>query len=114
VKVYCSHSIKDFNKASNYSACKLCLQGWYGIDPIPVVVVGYTEPYEVDENYMDRFKEKDLSAKKFTRCLICKDLLEKRKHITCNIQAWWRSVGKRHKETINRMLSVVIGLRKDK
>lgn len=88
--------------------------GWYTSDPTPMVVIGYTEPYEVDKDYLDHLEVKDLSKKKFTRCPVCKDLLEKRKHIVCNIRAWWKSIGKRHKETVNRLFNVIIGMRKNK
>lgn len=112
MKIYCSHSLKDFNKASNYNYCRLCTFGWYSNDSVPMVVVGYTEPYEVDKDYLNHLEEKDLSKKKFTRCVICRDLLEKRKHRLCKIKNILEILKRRHKEYVENILNVVRGFRR--
>lgn len=112
MKVYCSHSIKIFTKASNYNTCRLCLSGWYKNDPTPIIIIGYTDSYGVDENYLENSKKKDLSLKQFVRCKICKDLLEKRKHIFCVIKAWYQRTKKRHQEVFENIFNVVKGFRK--
>src|SRR5258708_38809460 len=92
MRIYCSHSQKTHSKTSNYNQCKLCLFGWYDIEPIPMVVVGYTDPLEVDERYTSRFDGSKLAKTKFIRCVICKDLEGKRWHVLCAIKRKWRKI----------------------
>ena len=86
MKIYCSHSQKVYSNSSNYYQCALCLTGWYSIDPVPMVVIGYTELTEVDARYNSRIEEKNLTQSKFVRCTICKDRIGKRSHVLCNIK----------------------------
>lgn len=85
MKIYCTHSIKVYTKKSNYYQCSLCPAGWYGSDSVPLVVIGDSDPLNIDKRYGQN-KEKDLSTKKFRRCDICRDLIEKRKHIICEFK----------------------------
>jgi len=73
-----------FTKSSNYYKCHICLSGWYGNDPIPLIIIGQTDPMDVNPKYMD--EPEDLSKKKFIRCSVCKDLLGKRPHILCKMK----------------------------
>lgn len=109
MKVYCSHSQKVNTKTSNYNQCKLCLFGWYDNDPVPMVVVGYTEPVEVDERYTSRFDEKSLAKKIFVRCEICKDLKGKRIHMLCFIKRKWKVLLTQN-ENGRRPRLVILGL----
>lgn len=86
MRIYCSHTLKTFTKSSNYYQCHLCFSGWYGVDATPLVIIGQTDPGEVNPKYLDNLVPRDLSLRKFTRCVICKDLLGKREHVWCNIQ----------------------------
>lgn len=110
--VYCSHSRKNIYPSSNFIKCSLCMASWYTNDPTPMVIVGYTEPYEVDKDYLEHLEPKDLTQKKFNRCNICKDLLEKRRHRICQIKSWWKQITKRHIETISRISKVIKGCKK--
>jgi len=64
--------------------------GWYDNEPVPIILIGYTDQYEVDERYLSRFDAKTLAKKVFVRCEICKDLKEKRAHILCAVKRTWR------------------------
>jgi hypothetical protein len=114
MKVYCSHLSKTFTKASNYYHCNFCGNGWYGINPAPLVIVGFTDAYEASPSYMDSFVEKDLSKKNWTRCPYCKDLLEKRKHVLCNLKDYFRDARKQHAEFVVNIMIVLRGFKKDK
>jgi phage FluMu protein Com len=114
MNVYCSHSNKVFTKASNYYKCPLCRFGWYGNDPIPVIIIGQTDPVDVNPKYNDAFVEKDLSKKNWTRCRVCKDLLEKRKHRLCALKVYLKELRKRHDETMENIMIVVRGFKRDK
>lgn len=114
MKIYCSHLNKTFTKSSNYYHCHFCGYGWYTQDAIPLVVIGYTDAYEASPNYHDAFIEKDLSKKKFKRCAVCRDLLEKRKHTLCAFKAGFKEWRKRHNEIMNNVMIVLRGFRKDK
>jgi hypothetical protein len=81
--VYCSHSVKQFTKASNFYRCSLCPATWYGIDKVPLVVIGDTNP----DNISPR-RNVDLSKKRFKRCDWCKDVIEQREHYRCAIKRW--------------------------
>ncbi len=114
MKVYCSHYDKVFTKGSNYYHCQSCRQGWYSFQPAPLVVIGFTDAYEASPNYHDQFVEKDLSQKKFKRCAICKDLLEKRKHLLCMVKVNFKEFRKRHDEFIGNIMIVIRGFKRDK
>lgn len=85
MKIYCSHSIKRFTKTSNYYNCLLCPAQWYGTDRVPLVIIGFTDPLEVSPDFAQA-APKDLTKKKFKRCDVCHDLVEKRKHILCRVK----------------------------
>lgn len=114
MKIYCSHSLKKFYKASNFYRCPSCSSNWYGNDRTPIIIIGYTEPYEVDENYLERIEREDLSKKKFVRCIVCKDLLEKRKHIKCTLKVYWEHFYTNHTEFVQNILIVLKGFKRDK
>lgn len=84
MKVYCAHAIKKFHKNSNFWQCHQCPAGWYALDTVPLVLIGYTDPEELGAVR----KEKDLSKKKFKRCKWCKDTIEQRSHWLCKVQEW--------------------------
>jgi hypothetical protein len=109
MKIYCSHVDKIIHKKSNYVQCRLCLQGWYTVGPTPIVVIGYTDPMEVDSHYLDHLETNDLSKKKFMRCGVCHDLVEKRKHIKCAILVCMKIVAQRHLDTLERIRVVLRG-----
>jgi len=111
--VYCSHLNKTFTKGSNYYHCHFCGYGWYGTNPIPLVVIGQTDPIDVNPNYLDAIHGKDLTKKKFNRCPVCRDLLEKRKHRLCNVKSNFKILKVRHAEFIETVIKVVKGFRKD-
>lgn len=90
MKVYCVHKEVSHSKTSNHYQCHFCKKSWYGWQPAPLVVIGSTDPYEASPDYAKQFEPKDLSKKKFIQCNICKDLVEKRKHIICAVKFWWR------------------------
>lgn len=113
MKVYCSHLNNTFHKKSNYIVCNLCPARWYTTDPTPMVIIGFTEQYEVDKDYMERWAEKDLSQKVFTRCRVCKDLLGKRKHLLCMFKTSTKSFVVRHREFIQNITIVIKGFKKD-
>lgn len=112
MKVYCSHTVKVFHKSSNFYQCRLCPAHWYVGQDIPIVVVGFTDAYEVDSDYMTRHAEKDLTKKSFKRCNICKDLLEKRKHNLCHFKVWLKELGKRHIEYVANITIVLKGFKR--
>lgn len=112
--VYCSHTKKTFTKSSNYYLCHFCGFGWYGFEPIPLVVIGYTDPYEASPNHQDSFIEKDLSKKNWSRCTICKDLLEKRKHRICTLKLYLKGFRKRHQEILTNIMIVIRSFRKNR
>lgn len=114
MKVYCSHLNKSFTKSSNYYRCNFCGFGWYKIDSIPLIVIGYTEYLEANPNYHEEHEEKDLTKKNWNRCVYCKDLLEKRKHRLCNLKAHLKDVKKQHAEFTENILIVLRGFRKDR
>ncbi len=114
MKIYCSHLNKVFTKTSNYYKCQFCGYGWYGNDSIPLVVIGQTDPLDVNPKYNDKFVEKDLSKKNWTRCRVCKDLLEKRKHRLCAVKIYLKELRKRHIETMKNFMVVVQGFKRGK
>lgn len=114
MKIYCSHLNKILIKSSNYYKCSFCGFGWYVKDPIPLVVIGQTDPVDVNPQYYDSFVEKDLSKKNWVRCSFCKDLLEKRKHRICIFKAYLKELHKRHDEVVENIMIVIRGFRKDK
>jgi len=113
MRIYCAHTYKMFTKSSNYYKCHICLSGWYGNEPIPLIVIGQTDPIDVNPKYMDEFEAKDLSKKKFKRCDICKDLLEKRKHRLCDFKRYLKVLKVRHDEFIATLKKVVVGFKDD-
>lgn len=114
MKVYCSHLNKTFTKSSNYYQCHLCGNGWYGVNPAPLIIVGYTDAYEASPSYVDSFIEKDLSKKNFKRCHVCKDLLEKRKHRLCTVKDYFKNARKQHADFVHNIMIVLNGFKKDK
>ena len=58
-----------------------------------MIVIGYTDVTEVDPKYFDRIDEEQLINKKFVRCSICKDVIEKRKHFFCQFKKWLKKLG---------------------
>lgn len=114
MKVYCAHAQKVFSRASNYYKCGTCLFGWYSNEPIPLVIIGETDPIDVNPRYFEEHEVKDLSKKNFKRCKYCKDLLEKRKHTLCNIKAQLEMYRKRHNEFITQVMVVIKGFKRDK
>ena len=92
MRIYCAHTYKMFTKSSNYYKCHICLNDWYGNDPIPLVIIGQTDPCDVNPKYMDEPNIPDLSKKTFIRCTICKDLLGKRPHPLCFVKLKWRKL----------------------
>jgi|SRR5579864_7757725 len=114
MKVYCSHFDKIFQKSSNYYHCPSCRRGWYGFDPAPLMIIGFTDVYEASPNYADQFEKKDLSKKEFKRCRYCKDLLEKRKHRLCALKERLDIFKKRHKEFVGHIAVVIKGFKRDK
>jgi len=114
MKVYCSHLNKTHTKKSNYYHCHFCENGWYAIDPAPLIIIGYTDAYEASPSYIDSFIEKDLSKKNWTRCHVCKDLLAKRKHTICNLKVYFKDVRQQHAEFMVNIMIVLKGFKKDK
>lgn len=114
MKIYCSHLNKTITKSSNYIQCHFCGYGWYGTAVTPLVIIGYTDAYEASPNYHDGFVEKDLSKKKFSRCAVCHDLLEKRKHRLCTFKVYLKEFRKRHDEFVENVMIVVRGFKRDK
>ena len=114
MEIYCSHFDKVYTKSSNYYHCPSCRQGWYVVQPAPLVVIGYSDPYEASPDYMEQFKEKDLSQKQFKRCPFCKDLLEKRKHTLCIIRSYFQAVRKRHNEFVIQIKKTLKGFKSRK
>lgn len=100
MKVYCAHIDKSSNSMGRYFQCKLCGRGWYINDTVPLVVIGTTDAYEASPNYAKQFEPKDLSKKKFVQCGVCKDLVEKRKHVICSIKLWCVTFFRKHKSKI--------------
>lgn len=92
MKVYCLHKDTTFTKSSNFYQCHFCNAYWYGFQPTPLVAIGSTDPYEASPDYAKNFEPKDLSKKKFVQCNICKDLVEKRKHVLCSIKLWFKTL----------------------
>lgn len=92
MKVYCIHRQAVYSKTSNFYECRYCNSSWYGFQPTPLVAIGSTDPYEASPDYAKNFEEKDLSKKKFVQCNICKDLVEKRKHLICGVKLWWKKL----------------------
>lgn len=90
MKVYCAHSKPFVSKSGKYNTCKNCSFGWYDGETIPLVVIGDTDPYVASPNYAQQFEQKDLSKKQFVQCGVCKDLIEKRKHLLCQFKLWWK------------------------
>jgi hypothetical protein len=113
MKVYCAHNQRSFSRSSNYYKCGVCSAGWYSNEPIPLVLLGQTDPVDVNPKYMDEFEAKDLSKKIFTRCEICKDLLEKRKHRLCSVKSYVNRLKLRHAELAARLKKVVAGFGAD-
>jgi hypothetical protein len=93
VKIYCSHSNKVFNRASNFYQCNICTLGWYASDITPMVILGCTDMTEVDPEYYDKLEAKALLNKKFIRCPICKDTIEKRRHLLCQLKQVLKKFG---------------------
>jgi len=114
MNIYCSHFDKVLTKGSNYFHCPSCRRGWYGTEPAPLVVIGFTDAYEASPNYADQFEKKDLSKKTFKRCKYCKDLLEKRRHTLCNFKAQFEVYRKRHNEFVAQVMVVIRGFKRDK
>lgn len=114
MKIYCSHLNKTFTKSSNYYQCHFCGYGWYGNIPAPLVIIGFTDAYEASPNYASQFDQKDLSKKQFKRCLICRDLLEKRKHRLCAFKVQFKEFRKRHDEFVENIMIVIRGFKPGK
>lgn len=49
MEIYCSHRTKIVHK-DYYNRCPTCGSEWYTIDPIPLVVIGHTNPDDVIVN----------------------------------------------------------------
>jgi len=58
-----------------------------------MIVIGFTDVTEVDPKYFEKLEAKEISNKKFVRCLTCKDVVEKRKHILCTVKNWIKKAG---------------------
>ncbi len=114
MKVYCAHAQKVFARASNYYKCGTCLFGWYSNEPIPLVIIGETDPIDVNPKYFEEHEVKDLSKKKFTRCRICKDLLEKRKHYICQFKDYFKDARAQHADFVKNIMIVIRGFKSDK
>src|SRR5258706_12921795 len=109
MRIYCAHAFKTFTKTSNYYKCHICMQGWYTTDATPLVVIGQTDPGDVNPKYLDNIAPPDLSLKKFIRCIICKDLLGKRQHILCNIKLQFKKFSKQNANG-QRPYMIAVGL----
>jgi len=79
MKVYCTHTLAKYFKASNFYRCPLCTQQWYGTDDAPLVVIGETDSYKVGPDGVP------LPKKRMKRCSWCKDVIQDR-HWLCEVR----------------------------